>query len=316
MDANMLNKIRYHCVGVISAAALLAHTSILGVFLFAAILPKLIMPQKIVQHLVDPCITFISSMWLEGILWWINWVYQPKWNISGADQLSPHDWYLLTANHQSWVDIFVLYQLFHNKAPFVKFFIKKELLYVPIIGQAWWALDFPFMRRYSKEFLAKHPERAGDDIKETQKACEKFSRKPSTVMNFLEGTRFTPEKHTSQQSPYKHLLKPKAGGIAFTIQALGDKFTALSNATIVYPGHTPTFWDMMCGRIDHILVEVNSIRIPSHFSTGDYQNDPVLRKEVQDWVSQIWQQKDQDIERMLSTHTQAINLQNRDLAQS
>ena len=306
MDANMLNKIRYHTVGVISAIALVAHTFILGVFLFAAILPKLTMPQKIVQHLVDPCITFISSMWLEGILWWINWVYQPKWNISGADQLNMKDWYLLTANHQSWVDIFVLYQLFHKKAPFVKFFIKKELLYVPIVGQAWWALDFPFMRRYSKEFLAQHPEKAGDDIIETQKACEKFSRKPSTVMNFLEGTRFTDAKHTSQKSPYKHLLKPKAGGIAFTIQALGDKFNALSNATIVYPGHTPTFWDMMCGRIDHILVEVNSTPIPPHFSQDDYQNDPVLKQEIQNWVTELWQQKDLDIERLLSQHARTI----------
>ncbi|WP_283786168.1 acyltransferase [Bermanella sp. WJH001] len=310
MDAIMLNKIRYHMVGVISAIALVAHTMLLGVFLFAAILPKLVMPQKVVQHLVDPCITFISSMWLEGILWWINWVYQPKWNISGADQLNMKDWYLLTANHQSWVDIFVLYQLFHKKAPFVKFFIKKELLYVPIVGQAWWALDFPFMRRYSKEFLAQHPEKAGDDIKETQKACEKFSRKPSTVMNFLEGTRFTSDKHKAQKSPYKHLLKPKAGGIAFTIQALGDKFNALSNATIVYPGHTPTFWDMMCGRIDHILVEVNSTPIPAHFSQGDYLNDPALKEEIQNWVTELWQQKDLDIERLLSQHARSIKARN------
>ncbi|MFT5595021.1 MAG: 1-acyl-sn-glycerol-3-phosphate acyltransferase [Oceanicoccus sp.] len=316
MDANMLNKIRYHTIGVISAITLIAHTIILGVFLFVIILPKMVLPQKIIQQIIDPCITFIASMWLEGILWWINWVYQPKWNISGADQLNIKDWYLLTANHQSWVDIFVLYQLFHKKAPFVKFFIKKELLYVPIVGQAWWALDFPFMRRYSKAFLSKHPEKAGDDIKETQKACTKFSKKPSSVMNFLEGTRFTKEKHSSQKSPYKHLLKPKAGGIAFTIQALGDKFNVLSNATIVYPGHTPTFWDMMCGRIDHILVEVNSTPIPHHFSQGDYQNDPALRQEVQDWVCAIWQQKDADIERMLSRHARYLEVRHSHLVKN
>ncbi len=312
----MLNKAYYHTIGVISALALLAHTMILGVFLYAVILLKVISPQKLVQHIIDPCIIFIASMWLEGILWWINWVYQPKWQVSGINNLSPKDWYLLTANHQSWVDIFVLFQLFHNKAPFLKFFIKKELVYVPIVGQAWWALDFPFMRRYSKAFLEKHPEKAGDDIKETQKACEKFSKVPSSVMNFLEGTRFTKEKHLAQGSPYKHLLKPKSGGIAFTIQALGDKFNVLSNATIVYPGHTPTFWDMMCGRIDHILVEVNSIPIPNHFSQGDYKNDPVLRKEIQDWVTRIWVQKDRDIERMLHDHAQAIKIQGHDLAKS
>ena len=316
MEPSMLNKAYYHTIGVISALALLAHTMILGVFLYAVILLKMISPQKLVQHVIDPCIIFIASMWLEGILWWINWVYQPKWQVSGVDQLDMKSWYLITANHQSWVDIFVLFQLFHKKAPFLKFFIKKELMYVPIVGQAWWALDFPFMSRYSKAFLAKHPEKAGDDIKETQKACEKFSKTPSSVMNFLEGTRFTEDKHQSQQSPYKHLLKPKAGGIAFTIQALGDKFSALSNATIVYPGKTPTFWDMMCGRIDHILVEVNSIKIPAHFSQGDYQNDPVLKQEVQDWVSQLWQQKDIDIERMLQNHNDTVDVHTQDLAKN
>ena len=316
MESSMLNKAYYHAIGVISALALVAHTMILGVFLYAVILLKMISPQKLIHHVIDPCIIFIASMWLEGILWWINWVYQPKWQVNGADNLNPNDWYLITANHQSWVDIFVLFQLFHKKAPFLKFFIKKELIYVPIVGQAWWALDFPFMRRYSKAFLAKHPEKEGDDIRETQKACEKFSKKPSSVMNFLEGTRFTKEKHSSQQSPYKHLLKPKAGGIAFTFQSLGDKFNALSNATIVYPGHTPSFWDMMCGRIDHILVEVNAIPIPAHFSNGDYQNDPILRKEVQDWVGQIWRQKDIDIERMLHDHAQTIKIQGHDLAKS
>ncbi|NVK36552.1 MAG: acyltransferase [Gammaproteobacteria bacterium] len=314
MESSMLNKLYYHAIGVISALALLAHTAILGVFLYAAILLKIISPQKLIQKVFDPCIVFIASMWLEGILWWINWVYQPKWHVEGVDTLDKQGWYLLTANHQSWVDIFVLYQLFHNKAPFLKFFIKNELKYVPIVGQAWWALDFPFMKRYSKSYLAKYPEKAGDDIKETQAACEKFSQVPTSVMNFLEGTRFTPEKHQAQKSQFKHLLKPKAGGIAFTIQALGDKFNALSNATIVYPGHTPTFWDMMCGRIDHILVEVTRTPIPSHFSQGDYQNDPELRLEIQQWVTALWQQKDLDIERMLRNHTQTEKLP--DLAKS
>lgn len=302
----MFNTVIRHGTGVVSALALLMHTLILGTFLYIAILLKIISPKWLILRVFDPLIVFIASMWLEGILWWINWVYRPKWHIQNNLPLDKNTWYLLTANHQSWVDIFVLYQLFHQKAPFLKFFIKKELQYVPIVGQAWWALDFPFMRRYSKEFLKQFPEKAGEDIKETQKACEKFSLVPTSVMNFLEGTRFTPEKHKKQGSPYQHLLKPKAGGIAFTIQALGDKFEALSNATIVYPNHTPNFWDMMCGNIDHILVEVNTTPIPPHFSQGNYQTDPKLKQEVQDWVTGLWQQKDLDIDRMLKAHEHAL----------
>lgn len=300
----MLNKTFDNVIGVVSAIALLAHTFILGSFLYIAIVCKIISPKWLVLKVFDPVVVFIASMWIEGILWWINWVYRPQWHIEGAENLDKNSWYLLTANHQSWVDIFVLYQLYHQKAPFVKFFIKKQLQYVPIVGQAWWALDFPFMQRYSRDYLKKHPEKAGDDIKETQKACEKFSQVPTSVMNFLEGTRFTPEKHKKQHSPFQHLLKPKAGGLAFTIQALGHKFSALSSVTIVYPNHTPSFWDMMCGKIDHILVDVNAIPIPAHFSQGDYQNNRELKKEIHAWVGNLWKQKDQDFDRLLKEHEQ------------
>jgi len=311
-----MNRTIDHCIGVVSALALIAHTLLLGVFLFTFILIKILMPSPRLKRLVNPFIVFIASMWMEGILWWINWVYQPNWHIEGLNRLDPKGWYLITANHQSWVDIFVLYQLYIKKVPFLKFFIKKELAYVPIVGQAWWALDFPFMRRYSKSFLKKHPEKAGDDIKETKEACEKFSHVPTSIINFLEGTRFTPEKHQSQQSPYRYLLKPKTGGIAFTIQALGDKFKALTNVTIAYPNHTPSFWDMMCGRFDDILVRVNELPIPEHFSQGDYLTDPELRKEVQAWVSGIWQHKDQQIHEMLMDHGQRQNSGRRNFVSS
>jgi len=33
------------------------------------------------------------------------------------------------------------------------FFIKKELMWVPFLNLAWWSLDFPFLERYSKEYL-------------------------------------------------------------------------------------------------------------------------------------------------------------------
>jgi 1-acyl-sn-glycerol-3-phosphate acyltransferase len=245
-----MNKLIGHLVGIISAVALVAHTLMLSTFLFTFIIMRFCMPSARLKRWVNTSIVLVATTWIEGILFWINWVYQPKWHIEGVKDIQPNDWYLITANHQSWVDIFVLYHIYLNKAPILKFFIKKELAYVPIVGQAWWALDFPFMRRYSKTYLEKHPEKAGEDIVETKQACEKFSHVPTSVMNFMEGTRFTPQKHAHQKSPYQHLLKPKAGGIAFTIQALGDKFSSLNNVTIVYPDKAPSFWDLMCGRID------------------------------------------------------------------
>ncbi len=286
------------CAGIISSIALLVHTVFLGVFLYAFILLRIILPARQAQQLANPVITAIASVWLAGILWWLNHVHRVQWDIRGLSRQGKKDWYLLSANHQSWVDIFVLYQIYHGKVPLLKFFIKKELAYLPIVGQAWWALDFPFMRRYSKQFLAKHPEKAGDDLKETQKACEKFSQTPTSVMNFLEGTRFTTEKHRDQQSPFKHLLKPKAGGLAFAIQALGDKFSALTNITIHYPQGIPTFWDMMCGRFNHAVIQIEELPIPPRFSQGDYQNDGELRLEIQQWVTRMWEEKDALLETM------------------
>ena len=282
-------------LGVISSLALLLNTLFWGVFLYTFIILRLLLPARIAEKTANPVITSIASVWLGGIMWWINHIYKVQWDIDGLNRLGKKDWYLINANHQSWVDIFVLYKLYHRKVPLLKFFIKKELPYIPIVGQAWWALDFPFMRRYSKEFLAKHPEKAGDDMKETQKACEKFSRVPTAVMNFLEGTRFTQAKHDQQQSPFAYLLKPKAGGLAFAIQALGDKFSALTNVTIYYPDGIPTFWDMMCGAFKRCVVRVQEQAIPAEFAHGDYQNDPQLKKAVQDWVTEIWENKDQQM---------------------
>lgn len=199
------------------------------------------------------------------------------------------------ANHQSWVDIFALFHVFHRQIPILKFFIKKELARVPIAGQAWWALDFPFMQRHSRDYLAKHPEKADDDLRATQAACEKFSHQPTSVVNFLEGTRFTPAKHQAQQSPFKHLLKPKAGGIAFAIQSLGSKFSKLLDVTIDYAGRPPSFFDLASGNIQHIIVSVRQIPIPPQFAAMDYRNNPEHKQEFQQWLQHIWQDKDETL---------------------
>ncbi|MEE2024351.1 acyltransferase [Alkalimonas mucilaginosa] len=218
------------------------------------------------------------------------------WQVEGMDALSRKDWYLLLANHQSWADILVLQNLFNRRIPFLKFFLKKELLYVPFMGLAWWALDFPFMKRYSKAELAKKPELQGKDIETTRKACAKFRFKPVTVMNFVEGTRFTQMKHDKQQSPYQHLLKPKAGGVAFVLGAMGHQLHKILDVTIHYPERIPTFWDYISGAVHAINVKVRVLPITDQL-LGDYQ-DPTFRASFQQWVNELWQYKDQQLQQM------------------
>ena len=199
----------------------------------------------------------------------------------------------MISNHQSWVDIPALIQAFNRKTPYFKFFLKQQLIWVPLLGLAFWALDYPFMKRYSKAFLAKHPQLKGQDLAITKRACEKFKALPVTVVNYLEGTRFTPAKHAQQGSPYSYLLKPKAGGVAFVLAALGEQVDAVLDVTVVYPStRIPGFWDLISGQVPRVIVDIQTRELDPALWQGDYQNDPVFRQFVQNWVTQLWQDKD------------------------
>lgn len=220
-------------------------------------------------------------------------------NVTGLDKLSMKEWYLVISNHQTWVDILVLQRVLHNKIPFLKFFLKKELIYVPLLGLAWWALDFPFMKRYSQAFLRKNPHLKGQDLKTTRKACAKFKYKPVSVMNFIEGTRFTDEKQ--QQSPYSTLLKPKAGGIAFVLDAMGEHLNKIVNVTIYYPEGIPSFKDYISGKVNKVEVVIETMAIDKKLK-GDYFNDRPTKIHFQKWVNQLWQDKEKTLIELEKKH--------------
>lgn len=272
--------------------------------LLAFAVVRLLLPFKVVRLVVDPITLVIAESWISCNSGWMRLTQKLQWDVQGIEGLEPQSWYLVNSNHQSWVDIFVLQHLLNRKIPLLKFFIKQELIWVPIMGLAWWALDFPFMRRHSEEYLRKHPEMRGKDQQTTRKACEKFALIPTSVMNFLEGTRFTPAKHTKQQSPYRYLLKPKAGGIALALDALGTKFDSVLDVTIVYPQGIPTFMDFMTGRVERVVVRVRKIAVPPALQGGNYAEDPEFRKAFSDWVQQLWWEKDAQISALLQQTAQ------------
>ena len=212
-------------------------------------------------------------------------------NVQGFNNLDYKDWYLVIANHQSWVDILVLQRVFHRKIPFLNFFLKKELLYVPFLGLAWWALDFPFMTRTSKAQLKKNPKLRGKDIETTRKACEKFKSMPVSIVNFVEGTRLTSDKHHRQRSPFQYLLKPKAGGVAFVMQAMGEQITKVVNVTIYYPQGIPTFIDFLSGKVNVVNVNVELLPVSQNL-IGDYSNDSDFRVRFQGELNYLWREKD------------------------
>lgn len=261
---------------------------------------KFCLPIRVLRVQFDKILIAISQAWITCNGLWIHGTQKIKWKVSGLHhQFDIRQWYMVSSNHQSWVDIFVLQYLFNRKIPFLKFFLKKELIFVPLMGLAWWALDFPFMRRYSKSFLKKHPEKKGKDFELTKIACEKFKMVPTSVMNFLEGTRITPSKWKKQNSPYRYLLRPKAGGLALALEVLGEKFHSFVDVTIVYPEGIPSFWDFLCGRVHEIVVRIEQIQIPEKFLQGGYVTHPEIRVELQSWVNDIWHKKDLQIQNIL-----------------
>jgi len=286
----MLHFLPRPVIGVLSLLLYIINTLfwVVPILLLAIIkLPPVQFWQNWISRLLDGCaVAWISLNNLTTRLF-----TRIRWNVSGLEKLSPKDWYLILANHQSWADILVLQKVFNRKIPFIKFFLKKELIYVPFLGLAWWALDFPFMKRYSSAFLKKYPHLKGKDIETTRKACRKFSFKPVSIMNFVEGTRFTREKHNQQQSPFRYLLKPKAGGVAFVLGAMGHQLHKILDVTIHYPKGIPSFWDYISGKVRDITVNINILPVQPEL-IGDY-NDPAYRERFQGWVNQLWHQKDQ-----------------------
>ena len=235
--------------GIIASLLLLINTLFWSCLLFPLTFLKVIIPVAPVRKVLTSLLAAVANAWISCNSGWMILTQKMNWTIERPDNLSRNGWYFVLSNHQSWVDILVLQHTLNGRIPLLKFFLKQELIKVPIMGAAWWALDFPFMKRYSKEYLAKHPEMKGKDLDTTRAACEKFKDMPTSVMNFLEGTRFTQKKHDETGSPFKHLLKPKAGGMAFAMSAMGDQFQSILDVTINYPDGIPTFWDFMQGKM-------------------------------------------------------------------
>jgi 1-acyl-sn-glycerol-3-phosphate acyltransferase len=267
--------------------------------LMVTALLRALIPLTFWQRMCGRVANIIAESWIGVNNFNQKLTADTRLEVRGIENLDRSEWYLVLANHQSWVDILVLQRIFNRRIPLLKFFIKKELFWFPVMGQAWWALDFPFIKRYTKSLLKKKPHLKGKDVEITRKACQKFKSLPVSVMNFVEGTRFSRDKHDRQRSPYDNLLKTKAGGIAYVLGAMGDQIHTVLDVTIVYPDGGKSFWAFLCGKIDEIKVRVHTVPVDPDL-VGDYANDRDFRNRFQAWLNRLWEEKDQSIERMLN----------------
>ncbi len=280
--------------GVLSFLMVLVNTICLSTPLIFLSLFKFILPFQPVIVILDKILIAIASLWISINSLNSDLFSKINWDIRGLEKLNKKEWYLVMSNHQSWVDILVLQKVLNRKIPMLKFFLKKELIWVPFLGIAWWALDFPFMKRYSKKALAQNPHLRGKDLESTRKACEKFKHTPISIMNFVEGTRFTPQKNEAQKTPFVNLLNPKAGGVAFVLGSMGDYLHKIIDVTIIYPGETPNFWDFLSGKAKKIIIDLKVLEVNQELK-GDYFNDPEYKAVFCEWLNRIWIEKDEKI---------------------
>ncbi|HJN50390.1 MAG: acyltransferase [Pseudomonadales bacterium] len=285
-------------VGAIALLLIILNTLVwcLPLYLFAII--RWLAPAS-GKRLFTDVMSSIATAWITCNNMTIDLTQDLEIDVEGLEGLARRNWYLVTCNHQSWADILILQRVFVHHIPMLKFFIKQELIWVPIIGIAWWALDFPFMKRYSTRQLVRRPDLKQKDLESTRAACELFKASPVSILNFLEGTRVTPAKQEANKSPFKHLLSPKGGGAALVLSSMEDKISKLVDVTIVYPQGVEGFWGFLCGRVAQVNFHIDKIDIPEELYRGNYTEDPQFKRQFQSWIRQVWQEKDRKIDRIL-----------------
>ncbi|MEW7866691.1 acyltransferase [Aeromonas diversa] len=276
---------------LLSALLTITQTAFWATLILCFSLFKLL-PIPLLSALCSRINNLLMRGWLECNTLIMGLTNRIEWEIEDNTRLRQEGWYLVVCNHLSWTDIVVLGHLFRGRIPVPKFFMKHELIYIPLLGLACWGLDMPFMRRYSREFLLRNPHLRGKDIETTRSACEKFRHIPTTVINFVEGTRFTEAKRERSRSPYRRLMAPKAAGLAFTLAAMGEQFDKMINVTLSYPDNRETpFKDFMMGRMTRIRVHIEELPIEGAM-VGDYFNDKQFKRGFQQWLNALWAEKE------------------------
>lgn len=287
-------------LGYLLLSAITISTILYGIPMFTLALVKFAVPHERWRHWWTQKLVSVAWTWIGLNNLMLSIALPTRFEFRGLDdpRLKSDGRYLIASNHQTWADVMVLQRILAGHAPFLRFFIKSELIWLPVLGLTWWAMDMPFMKRYSPAKLAKHPELRGKDIETTRKACERFRHGPISIMNFVEGTRFSPQKRDKDGSPHRHLLKPKAGGIAAVLDAFAGNLDTLVDVTIVYSKPGAELMDFLSGRVDLVLAEVSVEEIPVELRRGSYADDQAYREALQTWVRHLWERKDDRIAAM------------------
>lgn len=277
-------------IGIASTLCLLINMTFWSSLLLIASIARIIIPIESWRKICTSYTVFIGETCIALNYLWIKLLHRPDFEIQGLKNVNKSTWYIATANHQSWADILILQAVTNRKIPLIRFFMKDVLKWIPIVWIVGWALDMPFLSRYSEKKIKENPSLRGGDINNMKKAFRRLSTNPGTIFSFAEGTRFTEKKHADQNSPYNKLLLPKAGGIGITLSTM-PYISYLLDFTITYNSDSRDFWDFLCGRMSEVKIKVRKIDIPDSLLKKDYSSQPEFRQELKNWLNNIWEEK-------------------------
>ena len=260
-------------------------------------LPRALIPFRSFKVLLSKISNFIGDIIVYCCRVIMFVLHQNSIKIYDDNKFDRSKWYLAMSNHQSWADIFIILAAGNFRIPLIKFFMKKELAWIPFIYLANKTLNMPFVSRHSKEDLKKNPALRQEDYRNTLDSCRRFKRSPSTVFSYAEGTRNNPKKYKLQESPYKNLLKPKIGGMATAISAI-DNIDTLVDFSLIYKSNKRSAWSFLNGEMKNVKVLIKKYKIPDHLKNKNYSIDKQYRIDFKDWIEEIWEEKDREIERL------------------
>lgn len=297
----MTATVRYAMQGVAALLLISLSTIVLSLVMGVLAAFKRILPPGRAANLINRGLSFVGELWASvnhGVLRSFRGM---KWDIQLPQNLDHDGRYLVVCNHQSWVDILAMQYALNWRVPFLRFMLKRELIWVPFLGLAWWALDFPFLRRYTRQELLDKPELRDKDLENAAQACEKLKHIPVCMMSFPEGTRFSEAKRAEQNSPYRHLLKPRYGGIGQVLYSFGDALGTAIDITIFYPDGAPTFWQLISGQVRAVSLHAHLRPIDPALRGVDFRQDAALQRELKHWLDIIWAEKDRRLEALANS---------------
>jgi 1-acyl-sn-glycerol-3-phosphate acyltransferase len=295
----MLTKLRYGLQGAIVLLIVSVSTVVLTLVIFILSIFKLIAPKGRARNAMTHWLSSFAELWVSINKAAVRF-YPLEWDVHMPEGISHKGRYLVFCNHQSGVDILALQHVLNRRAPFGRYLLKHQLIWVPVLGVAWWALDMAFLRRYSRQELLRNPSLRGKDLENAARACEKLKHIPVSMMTFPEGTRFSEAKREEQNSPYKHLLRPRYGGIGQVLYSFDDALDCLIDVTITYPDGTPSVWHYVSGQVRKITVHIELREIDDELRGADFREDGLAKGRLKSWLNGIWEEK----ERLMS-HTLA-----------